>query len=271
MADKLRANNPRLDGHRILLGCHRGDRAHFPENTMPAFRAAVELGLDAIETDVRMTKDGHLVLIHDRDVERTTNGKGLVDEMTLAEIKALDAGFWKGKEFKGVQIPTVEEFLELVSPTHTVINWELKEYPMDFGRERAFATIDKLASLLDQYGMAEKSIMNSFSEQNLEYCAEKWPGKFVLHGYLDYIRPKDHAARPQESFLDWAAIWRKDEEQPAGFAEDYAYAAEQEILPCILVPDTEEMYQKALDLGCRMFTSDDPAAAQSILRRLGAI
>lgn len=271
MAAKLRANNPRLDGHRILLGCHRGDRKNYPENTLPAFQAALNLGLDAIETDVRMTKDGHLILIHDREVERTTDGHGLVDKMTLAEIKALDAGFWKGEDFCGVQIPTVEEFLELVAPTETVINWELKEYPMDFGRDRAFATIDKLVALLERYHMEEKSIMNSFSEQNLEYCAEKWPGKFVLHGYLDYIRPKDHAACPQECFLDWAAMWRKDEEHPAGFAEDYAYAAREGILPCILVPDTEEAYQKALDLGCRMFTSDDPAAAQRILRTLGAI
>ena len=87
--------NKNMDGSRIHLGAHRGDRANFPENTMPAFISTCEMGCDAIETDVRMTKDGHLVLIHDRDVERTTNGKGFVDEMTLEEIRALDAGAWK--------------------------------------------------------------------------------------------------------------------------------------------------------------------------------
>ena len=107
----MRTYNKYMDGSRILLGCHRGDRKHFPENTMSAFRSAVELGLDAIETDVRMTKDGHLVLIHDRSVTRTTNGDGSVDDMTLEELRALDAGFWKGAEHVGERIPTVEEFL----------------------------------------------------------------------------------------------------------------------------------------------------------------
>lgn len=269
MENKLRAAKPLP--RRILLGCHRGDRQNFPENTMPAFRAAVAMGLDAIETDVRRTKDGHLVLIHDREVDRTTNGTGRVDEMTLAELRALDAGFWKGEAFRGTPIPTVEEFLELVAPTEIIVNWELKEWPVDLGREWAFETIERLHALLVRYGMTERSLMNSFSEQNLEYCATRWPGKYLLHGYPDYVRPKDHAAVPQEQFLDWAVIWRKDEEHPAGFAEDYARFAAEDMLPCILVPDTEEAYRLALDMGCRMFTSDDPATALKILRRLGAL
>jgi glycerophosphoryl diester phosphodiesterase len=89
----MKSTNKFLDGSRITLGCHRGDRKNFPENTMSAFRAAVDLGLDAIETDIRMTKDGHLVIMHDRDVARTTNGKGFIDQMTLEELRRLDAGF----------------------------------------------------------------------------------------------------------------------------------------------------------------------------------
>ena len=100
----MKTNNPYMNGSRILLGGHRGDRKHFPENTMPAMRAAVEMGCDAIETDVRRTKDGHLVLIHDRDVARTTNGHGNVDEMTLTELRALDAGSWKDPAFAGTPL-----------------------------------------------------------------------------------------------------------------------------------------------------------------------
>ena len=92
----MRTYNKLLDGSRITIGGHRGDRKNFPENTMPAFESIVKMGADAIETDVRMTKDGHLVLIHDRDVKRTTNGEGFVDQMTLEEIKSLDAGFSDG-------------------------------------------------------------------------------------------------------------------------------------------------------------------------------
>lgn len=269
MADKIRALNRRMDGTKVLLGAHRGDRLHYPENTMAAMKAAAELGCDVIETDVRMTKDGHLVLIHDRDVERTTNGSGWVDQMTLEELQALDAGSWKGPKFAGAQIPTVEEFLEYISKTDLMVNWELKEYPKDFGQERAFACVDRLIELIERYNMVERSMMNSFSEQLLEHVADTWPGKFVIHGYIHYKNPKDFAGKPLETFLDWAAIWNKSEENPAGFREDYEWIKQQEILPCILVPDTEEMYQLALSMGCRMFTSDDPASGITVLKKLG--
>ena len=265
----MKRYNQLMDGSRVLLGAHRGDRLHFPENTMPAFRAAAEMGCDAIETDVRMTRDGHLVLIHDRDVVRTTNGAGFVDEMTLEELRALDAGFWKGEEFQGLQIPTVEEFLEFVSGTDLVVNWELKEYPRDHGETRAFETVDRLIELIRRYGMVERSMMNSFSERLLEHVWDAYPGEFVLHGYLHYKNPKDFADKPLASILDWAAMWNKDEEHPAGFAADYREADELEILTCILVRDLPEQYREALELGCRMFTSDDPATALQILRDLG--
>lgn len=263
----MRTYNKLLDGSRVLLGGHRGDRKNYPENTMPAFRAIAEMGADAIETDVRMTKDGHLVLIHDRDVVRTTNGSGFVDEMTLEEIRSLDAGFWKDEKFTGERIPTVEEFLEYISKTDIIVNWELKEYPADLG-ERAFACIDKLVELIDRYGMAERSLMNSSAQRNLEYVDEKWPHKFAIHGYPQ--KPTTSPSqKPLESFLDWSVIWNKDEEHPAGFAEDYARAKEQNLLTCILVADQKENYQLALEMGCCMFTSDDPKKAIEILAELG--
>ena len=263
----MRTYNELMDGSRILLGGHRGDRKNFPENTMPAFQAIIDMGADAIETDVRMTKDGHLVLIHDRDVVRTTNGQGFVDQMTLEEIKALDAGFWKGDEFKGVQIPTVEEFLELIAPTNIIINWELKEYPAELG-ERAYTCIDKLVELIDKYGVAKRSLMNSFGEKNLEYVDKKWPHRFAIHGYPR--KPTgDPSVTPLVDYLDWAAIWRKDEDHLAGFPEDYADADARQHLTCILVPDAIENYKAALDMGCRMFTSDDPKKAIEFLAELG--
>ena len=263
----MRTYNKYMDGSRILLGCHRGDRKHYPENTMSAFRSAIELGLDAIETDVRMTKDGHLVLIHDRSVTRTTNGDGSVDLMTLEELRALDAGFWKGEKHVGERIPTVEEFLELVAPTDILINWELKEYPRDHG-ERAYACVDKLVEMIDRYGVAERSLINSFSQKLLQYTAEKWPGKFQIHSYCDYVKI-DVADKPLDTFSDWVAIWRKDPEHLSGFLADYEFAERRDLLTCILVPDDIQHYKKAIELGCKMFTSDDPKTAIEILKRLG--
>ena len=90
---------------------HRGTVKFAPENTIPAFEAAIEYGADLVEIDIRETRDGELVIIHDDKVDRTTNGSGRVADMTLAEIKQLDAGSWFGKEFEGVKVPTLKEAL----------------------------------------------------------------------------------------------------------------------------------------------------------------
>ncbi|MEO1996770.1 MAG: glycerophosphodiester phosphodiesterase family protein [Planctomycetaceae bacterium] len=95
------------------LLAHRGLVRHAPENTLPAFAAAVELGL-SIELDVYQTHDGHLVVIHDATVGRTTNGTGSVTEMTLDQIKQLDAGKWFHPRFAGLQVPTLDEVFQLI-------------------------------------------------------------------------------------------------------------------------------------------------------------
>jgi glycerophosphoryl diester phosphodiesterase len=96
---------------RPLVLAHRGASAYAPENTFAAFDLAVELGAPALETDVRATADGHLVLLHDERVDRTTDGHGPVADLTLAEVKALDAGSWFEPRFAGQRVPTLGEFL----------------------------------------------------------------------------------------------------------------------------------------------------------------
>ena len=86
---------------RILNIAHRGQSGIYPENTVHAFRKAVELNVDMIEFDVWPTKDEHPIVMHDQTVDRTTNGRGRIPEMTLSEIKSLDAGRWKGEQFAG--------------------------------------------------------------------------------------------------------------------------------------------------------------------------
>jgi glycerophosphoryl diester phosphodiesterase len=99
---------------RPLIVAHRGLLQHAPENTMANFRACLELGL-GFEFDVQRTKDGQLVCIHDATVNRTTNGTGQVMELTLTEIRQLDAGSWFAPQFAGEKVPTVEEVLKLVA------------------------------------------------------------------------------------------------------------------------------------------------------------
>src|SRR5215470_11581881 len=96
----------------VVAISHRGEHLHHPENTMPAYRAAVEAGADFIETDVRTTADGKLVIMHDSNVDRCTNGRGEVAAMTFDEIRKLDAGAKSGDAFRGTIVPAFEEVLE---------------------------------------------------------------------------------------------------------------------------------------------------------------
>ncbi|MEH7484325.1 glycerophosphodiester phosphodiesterase family protein [Neobacillus drentensis] len=98
--------------HSPLIIGHRGAAGYCPENTFASFKKAVDLGVDYLEIDVQMTKDGELVVIHDSTVNRTTNGKGKVKDLTLKEIQNLDAGSWFHSKFAGEKIPSLAEFFD---------------------------------------------------------------------------------------------------------------------------------------------------------------
>ncbi|MBI5652332.1 MAG: glycerophosphodiester phosphodiesterase [Chloroflexi bacterium] len=108
----------------LIIG-HRGASAVAPENTLAAFKRAFELGADGIELDVTLTKDGVPVVIHDEKVDRTTNGHGLVKQMTLDQIKQFDAGAWFDEKYRGEKIPTLAETLGAIG-ARGLVNIELK-------------------------------------------------------------------------------------------------------------------------------------------------
>jgi len=107
---------------------HRGDQACAPENTLAAFRLAVEKGAPMIEFDAQATRDGHLVIMHDPQVDRTTDGTGAVSDLTFEAIRALDAGGWFRPEFKGERVPTLGETLDVI-PETILCNVHLKDSP----------------------------------------------------------------------------------------------------------------------------------------------
>jgi glycerophosphoryl diester phosphodiesterase len=102
----------KVEKHSPLKIGHRGAAGYCPENTFASFKKALDLGVDYLEIDVQMTKDGELVVIHDTTVNRTTNGKGKVKDFTLIEIQNLDAGSWFNCTFAGEKIPSLSEFLD---------------------------------------------------------------------------------------------------------------------------------------------------------------
>jgi len=110
----------------MLVIAHRGASGNAPENTMAAFRKAVALGATFIETDLHLSRDARFVAMHDATLNRTTNGHGAVHDMTLAELRKLDAGSWFGSEFVGERIPTLDEILEFSKKNDVVFYLEMK-------------------------------------------------------------------------------------------------------------------------------------------------
>lgn len=146
---------------------HRGAAGHRPENTMISFRYALELGATGIETDVQMTRDGHLVLIHDESLERTTGSSAWVKDVTLEELRQLDAGSWFDEKYRGEQIPTLEELLELVQHTEgtVTLNLELKNGLIEYPElER------KVVDAVRAYGLSGQTVISSFNHYSLVEC-----------------------------------------------------------------------------------------------------
>jgi len=181
----------------IYVAAHRGWSAKYPENTMAAFKAAAELGVDQIETDIRITADGELVLIHDAAVDRTTNGAGLVREKTLAELRALDAGSWKGAEFAGLQIPTLKEFMDFIATLpEMTIDFELKEYPVDGRDEISYKVCDRVMAMIDEYGFTDRCVINTFNAKLHEYIQKKYGSKYRQHVYYPIVHMGEYAVDP---------------------------------------------------------------------------
>lgn len=107
--------DPRTPGDAAFIASHRGGGANAPENTLPAITAALAGEFDYVEVDVALTADGHPVLMHDATVDRTTDGHGRLAALTLAEVRALDAGAWFAPEFAGTTVPTLVEFLDVLA------------------------------------------------------------------------------------------------------------------------------------------------------------
>jgi glycerophosphoryl diester phosphodiesterase len=139
----------------LLAIAHRGASGYAPENTFAAFRRAIALGAGFIETDLQLSRDARLVAIHDATVNRTTNGQGAVHDMTLAELRRLDAGSWFGSEFAGERIPTIEEILEFANKHDVVFYLEMKPSG-SWGGEHA------LISALRESGEIARTVVISF-------------------------------------------------------------------------------------------------------------
>lgn len=149
----------------VKVYAHRGASGNYPENTLIAFEKAIEFGADGIETDVHMTKDGHLVLIHDETVNRTTNGKGLIKDYYYSDLEKLDAGGWFNKKYEEAKIPKLEELLELVKDSNIILNLELKNNIVMYENLE-----EKVLNMIEKYSMEHRVIISSFNHYAIKKC-----------------------------------------------------------------------------------------------------
>lgn len=144
-----------------LAIAHRGTSAHAPENTLAAFVLAADQKADAIELDAKVTKDGHVVVMHDPTIDRTTNGHGSVSALTLAEIRQYDAGCKFGSLDTGERVPLLEEVFEAVGQ-RLLINVELTNYT-----SKDDSLEEKVVELIKQHDLFDRVLLSSFNPLSL--------------------------------------------------------------------------------------------------------
>jgi glycerophosphoryl diester phosphodiesterase len=157
-----------------LIIAHRGDSAHRPENTLASFASALEAGADLIELDVQLTRDAHLVVIHDATLDRTTNGRGRIADLTLAEVRAVSAGYPErfGAAYAGERVPVLAEVLAFLKGRAKVMV-EIKPDSVTHAEDAGVEALTVEA--LRRADMASEAVLLSFSLPALDRCRRLAP------------------------------------------------------------------------------------------------
>jgi glycerophosphoryl diester phosphodiesterase len=237
----------------FLNGAHRGASAYAPENTLPAFELAVAQGAAVLEIDVRLTRDEEVVVIHDARVDRTADGQGEVQRMTLSEIQSLDAGHWFGESWTGTRIPTAEQVLErfagrVLIDVDMKAGTEVRRLAAGHGQERVVVEDAAVSTLLarrtieiaTRTGVLDRVVLSGFGP-----CALAWLRKSV-----------------PEVLTQWAVV-------SVDIAEDAARAADEEfdVISPQMYAATRENIDAAHRRGLAVFiyAPDDAAAMVRLL------
>ena len=250
-SDQKRANIQRMMAGRPkpLIMAHRGNSARCPENTLAAFQQALDDGADILETDLHVSADGVFMCIHDNTLERTTNGQGLVEARTQAELQALDASYGR-PEFAGTRIPRLDEVIALLPPV-VALGLELKT---DAFLERNVC--QRLEAALRAGGVLDRSFVLSFSQARLDAIQQYAPSLATGLITLWSALPGRHGELA-------GPLW------PMMFLNPlYAWIGHRRgQLICPLDPNPEPRLWYYRLLGCDAVLSNDPAKTRRALRR----
>lgn len=264
--------------HPVILCAHRGERLHGLENTMTAFCMVVEAGADMIETDVRMTKDGELILMHDDCVDRTTDGSGKICEMTLHQVRACNAAA-HAVGFSPEPPATLRELLDFaLLHSNLLLNIEFKDYPTAGNEEFAYTCCDKIVDLLLEYGVETRTWINSFDGRILEHVYKRCGKQFHYHGFYPWFILGDMTIDP-ETFIDVACMQHRyvneageviKYDEPLCPKEWFDYLHEKGITT-LVAPSLQELpkYDLTFSWGAQIVCHDDPYAMLEHLRQKG--
>jgi glycerophosphoryl diester phosphodiesterase len=184
-----------LDGlrsrkNRPFIVAHRGCSGRAPENTLSAFELALKLGADMLECDVRLSRDGEVVVFHDRNLNRTTNGKGPLEEHTLDQLKQLDAGSWFDRNFSGERIPTLGQVLELIEDRSFLII-ELKANPPE--SQSHLCLQERVVQVIHERRAEQRVFLGSFNHRLMRELKQRHP---ELNTGIIYKAVRDLGRRP---------------------------------------------------------------------------
>lgn len=242
----------REPGEPGFIAAHRGDRVDAPENTIAAYRAALESGSTFLETDVQLTADGVPVLMHDATVDRTTNGHGKVRDYRVDALRSLDAGSWFDPAFAGERVPLLDEFLDLLVDSPGVHAFVELKYAW---------TPDQVRSILTAIyvrGVHDRIVFAAFSPRTLTSLADAAPG--IPRAILRTELPEDPVAVATH-YGAVAFLTRPSALEQRPEALDELHDAGLGLVLYTL--NTEKRWSAALALGVDGMITDAPSALDS--------
>lgn len=238
---------------------HRGASKAAPQNTIAAFKMAREMECDGFECDVHMTKDGHVVICHNYDIDETSNGTGLIRKMTFNELRAFDFGSYFNDEFTGEKIPALEEFYETAKGL-SVINMEIKP-PID----KNLAIVGKTLEMAEECGVLDNILISSFSDEVLIESKRLYP---TVHTGLLYDPNSEIIDKIFDDPFSFAKSLGCDALHPVYFYidEDYIEEAHKNKLAVnAWTCNTKRVIEALIGLGCDGLITDVPDFARQIL------
>ncbi len=240
-------------GRKASVG-HRGAAGHAPENTLPSFETALGMGVDAVELDVRRSRDGELVVIHDAAIDRTTDGRGEVAALSLSELRAVDAGARFGGKFPGARIPTLREVLAWArGRTELVIEIKGDPHPQPGVEEQVLG-------LVAEHGMIERVMVISFHHPTLRRVRELEPRVATGMLYTGFFADTVAAARAagadcvRPGWRDWNEALVRDVHSAGLVAGAWTV-------------DDEAAMERLLDMGLDSITTNYPDRLRRVLDR----